>query len=79
MFKGCACVCRVFLCGLAELGAVFYIHLVLLQRKSHISKYEICIMLKWFSTVSGMLKHIGALKTSGIILPLVFNRTGCIL
>lgn len=65
MFQGCACARRVFLCGSAQLGAVFCIHLALLQRKSHISKSEACVMVKWFSTVSSMLKQTRALKTSG--------------
>ena len=60
------CAFCVFPRGLAQLSAVFWAYLVLLQRKFHISKFETHITLKLFPNMSIMLEQMYVLKTSVI-------------
>lgn len=60
------CAFCVFPGGLAQLGAIFCIHLLLLQRESHVSKYETHVMLKSFPNLPITLEQIDVFKISVI-------------
>lgn len=60
------CAFCIFPGGLAQLGAIFCIHLLLLQRESHISKCETRVMLELFPNMLIVLEQTDVFKISVI-------------